>query len=457
MTAKKEYEIIANVSRKAAQNGITASFVFHREKSHLMRIGNNSVSLNTSENLTRLDIEVIDGKKMGSHTQMGDIKTEEYVLKALEIATEKAKNSSQKDYQPIETVIEQSVHNSRQYDPNLENLDSAIKAQAYENIMKSVSNDYNYSGSWSSGSTELFMVSTANEKQVSHFGTDQDFNIVLKHPEKKWELRQKQTGWRKNDFDENKVIQDFHDLIPYYEKIEPYKPEPGSYTVAFGAEAIGEIIMMASYLGFSAQAWEEKQGWTSNNTIGDKILGDNFSLSDNPQSDQTYGFEFDFAGLVRKPFKLVENGVFKNLMYDNFTAAKYNKQQTGHTLNSISLCMLPGNSSQDLLKETEGMGKVLYIPALHYLNLPNYSQGIFTGSSRFNALLIEDGKIKGPIFSSRVTDNFKNVFSNMVKISAQTNSVNLSSTYDRRSPEAASVPSYIIVENVKITDSSDSF
>ena len=32
-----------------------------------MRIGNNSVSLNTSEALTRLDIEVINGRRTGIH------------------------------------------------------------------------------------------------------------------------------------------------------------------------------------------------------------------------------------------------------------------------------------------------------------------------------------------------------------------------------------------------------
>ena len=103
------------------------------------------------------------------------------------------------------------------------------------------------------------------------------------------------------------------------------------------------------------------------------------------------------------------------------------------------------------------MGKILCIPALHYLNLPNANKGIFTGGSRFNALLIEDGEIISPIFSTRITDSFQNVFKNVSVISKKPDSINLSNTYGRRSPVATSVPSYIVAQNVKITDCAESF
>lgn len=453
----KEHEILVTLCKEAADKGITASFVLHKEKSHLMRIGNNSVSLNTSENLTRLDVEVINGRRTGSHTQMGDIVSAEYARKALQIAVDKAEVANEKDYQPIAVEIEENVKESRQYDPKLEALDPAFKAESYAQIIKECGEHYNFSGSWSSGSTELFMVSTANDKQVYHIGTDQDFNIVLKHPEKKWELRQNQTGWRQTDFSAEKVIKGLKDILGFYENETPYQPEPGEYKVAFGAEAVAEIMSMAAYLGFSGRAWEEKQGWTSKNQIGDKVLGQNFTLMDDPSCDRTYGFGFDLSGKVRRQFSLVENGVFKGLMYDASTAAKYGRKLTGHNIDSASLVMSTGTDSDNLLEAVKNEGRVLYIPALHYLNLPNYSQGIFTGSSRFNALLIEDGKIVGPIYSSRVTDTFKNVFANMIKVSSRSQSVNLSSTYDRRMPEAFSVPSYVVAGKVKITDSAKTF
>mgnify|MGYP000611684301 CR=1 FL=1 len=106
-------------------------------------------------------------------------------------------------------------------------------------------------------------------------------------------------------------------------------------------------------------------------------------------------FSFDFAGKKRNTYPVIERGILKGLLYDSSTCARYNREQTGHTTGSASLKMVSGSDSADILEATVDMGKVLWIPALHYLNIPNTSQGIFTGSSRFNAVLIENGKIVG--------------------------------------------------------------
>jgi predicted Zn-dependent protease len=457
MLEQNKRKILCQVRDKAANDGICASFTLHREKSHLMRIGNNSVSLNTSENLSRLDIEVIIGKRTGKHTQMGDVTSVEYAEKALKIAVEKAKVGGEKEYQPIPVTVEKTIDEASQYDEQLADLNPEFKARVYQQIIKEAGEQYNFSGSWSSGSVEIYLISTENKNEAYHLGTDQNFNIVLKHPEKKWELIDKQTGWRQSDFNAEAVIAKFKTLLPIYEKIEGCKLEPGEYNVAFGAQALAEVLMMANYTGFFGRSWEEKQGWTAKFKPGDKILGDNVNIVDEPAEDKTCRFGFDFAGKARKTFPVVENGILKALMYDNSTCARYNKPQTGHSTGSISLVMKPGNESENLLESVKDMGKVLHIPALHYLNIPNASQGIFTGSSRFNAVLIEDGKIVGPIFSSRVTDTFSKVFSQIKKIAGVNKSVNLSNTYGRRSPVAFSVPEFIVAEKVKITDSADSF
>ncbi len=457
MKKSPAHEMICAVRSRAAASGITATFILHSEKSHLMRIGNNSVSLNTSEALTRLDIEVINGRRTGIHTQMGDVVSEEYVEKALQIAVSKAEVASEKAYQPIPDKVEKAISEDSQYDKALETVDPAFKADAYQRIFNEVGPQYNFSGSWSSGSVEFFMTSTANDLCVHHLGTDQAFNIVLKHPEKKWELRQGATGWRLSDFKVEKIIKSFKDLLPVYEKQAGTQIEPGEYTVALGSDAVAEVLEMACWTGFFGRSYEEKQGWTAKYVKGDKVLGDNVTIVDEPANDLTYRFGFDFSGKTRQTWPIVEKGKLQNLMYDSSTCAKYGRPLTGHTGGSLSVTMQTGKDSHDLLEAVKGMGKVLYIPALHYLNIPNASKGIFTGSSRFNAVLIENGKVVGPIFSSRITDTFQSVFGKIVKISNEAESVNLSNTYGRRSPVAFAVPSYIVSEKVKITDCAESF
>ncbi|MBN1971893.1 MAG: hypothetical protein JXR48_00540 [Candidatus Delongbacteria bacterium] len=453
----KVKDILRRIRNEAAAKGIQASFLYHHEKSHLMRIGNNSVSLSTSEELTRLDIEIINGKRQGSHTQLGEVISEEYVREALELAVQKAEVANEKSYQPIFAKIEETVIQEDQYDEALENLDPSFKAEGYKQIFDKIGNHYNFSGSWSSGSTEYFMMTTANENEVYRRGTDQLFNVVLKHPEKRWELSSSQTGYRKSDFCVDATVAEFSKLSEIYEKYEGNYITPGEYTVVLGAQALAEVMEMAIWTGLSGAGYEEKRGWTAGKNFGDVILGENITITDKPDNDLTYKFAFDLFGLKRNEFPLIENGKFSNLIYDSTTAAKYGKQVTSQNVNGTSITMMTGSGAECIKDEVKGMGKVLFIPALHYINLPNPNKGIFTGSSRFNAVLIEDGEVKGPIFSSRITDSFASVFGKVKVISSKMVSVNLSNTYGRRSPVAAAVPSYIVSEKVKITDCAESF
>lgn len=457
MINDKIKDILRNARVKALEQGVKAYFSYHYEKSHLMRIGNNSVSLSTSEELTRLDIEVLDGKKAGSHTQLGDITSIEYAEKALQIAIDKAKVAVAKDYQPLAAVVEENFLDEDQFDEELMNLDPAFKAENYKKIFNEVGDDYNFSGSWSSGYSERFVLTTETTNEGLNKMTDQQFSVVLKHPEKLWELTESQTGYRKTDFKVDAVIKNFKLLTNVYENNDGFEVKPGKYTIMFGPTAIAEVLQMAVYTGFEGRGYEEKQGWTARNKIGEKILGENITLTDDPADKNTFKASFDMTGRKRSKFPLVENGIFKNIMYGSFAAAKYDKKPTSHDLGNISIVLKTGNDESCPIEATKGMGRVLYIPALHYINLPNPSEGIFTGSSRFNALLIEDGKVVSPIFSSRVTDTFQAVFNNVKKLSPESVSVNLSNTYGRRSPVAFSVPEYIISEGVKITDCAESF
>ncbi len=454
----KAFDYIREIRDYAAEKGIQASFHLHIEKSHLMRIGNSSVSLNTSEHLYRLQIEVLKGKKTGNHTQMGAIESAEYVKRALDIAVEKAEFGFENNYQPLLKGPSENIEKCNQYDEALENLDSDYKVQFFKRIIEESGTQYSYSGSWSSGSVEIFMISTANKCEAWHLGTDQKLIMVLQHPVKRWELKKELSSWRLKDFKEEDVINHFKGLLPVYENNEGYKIEPGEYTVAFGAGAISELLFACTEIGFSGHAYEDKESWLCKNKIGDKIADKSITITDDPDSDLVFGMAFDDAGTKRRKFPLIEKGVFKGLMYSIQTAAKYNKPLTGHTLLYVNNVVLEkGNDNPDLLESLKGLGKVLYIPDIHYVGIPSPTKGILTGSSRYNAVLIEDGKIIAPLFSCRITERVGKIFKNIIRISSKSESYNMSNTYDRRSPFALGMPSYIVAKNVMMTDSADSF
>jgi predicted Zn-dependent protease len=457
MLEKGIRDAICSVRDHAAKRGIRASFGLHREDSHLMRIGNSSVSLSTSERLTRLDVGVVDGRREGSHTHMTEVTSPEVVERALQIALGKAKASAEKDYEPMLPEVRQSIEEEPQLDPAVTGMDPAVKAEGYAEIFRGAGEDYNYSGSWSSGRSERFLVSTAGGNEAYHAGTDWKFSVVLKHPEAKWELQHGQTGWRADDFDPMLSVESFRRYIPVYAGNDGVRVEEGDYTVIFGAEALADICAMGVFTGLSGRMWEEKLGWTSGREPGQRILGENITVIDDPTNDLTFRMGFDMGGMVRRPFTAVEDGVMRNLFYDMATAAKYGREPTGHDTGSPSLVLHPGSGPENPLEAVRGMGRVLYVPALHYMNMPSMARGIFTGSSRFSATMVEDGEIVAPIFSTRITDTFEKVLSRVKTLSSVAVSQNQSNTYERRSPRAMSVPSYAVVENVKVTDCADSF
>ncbi len=442
-------------ARDMAQNrGIMASINYHRENSHLMRIGNNSVSLNTSEELTRIDIEVIQGRKKGTHTHLGEIDSVDELFNTILKVSEKAGKSAEMDFEPVLTVIEANVETEAQYDEALDNLNPSVKEQVYSAIFKNVGEDYNYSGSWSSGSTETFSVTTANKNSAWHRLTDQQFMCVLKHPEKMWELASWQTGTKAGDVTAEVTINEFKSILPTYENREGFGVEPGNYKVVLGSQAIGELIGMTVWIGCAGRMWEMKMGWTADKNIGDNILHPSVTVLDDPTSDQIFSEPLSDSGMLTRTQTMIDKGRFAGLLYDRNTASKYGKKATP---NAGCLVMRPGDGPSDFLEAVRDIDRVLYIPAIHYMNMPNMSKGIFTGSSRFSAVLVEKGKIVSPIFSSRITDQFENIFGNVLAISSETVSVNTSNTYGRRAPSAVSVPTWMLIDDVKITDCADSF
>ncbi|MEO0004772.1 MAG: metallopeptidase TldD-related protein [candidate division WOR-3 bacterium] len=443
----------------ARRSGLNAEFSFHRERSSLIRLGNSAIALSTSEELTRLDVSVQDGRRVGDFTLTADITSLEQLKSALRQAEENCRNALPKDYDPIFGMVEEMVDDTRGYDPELENISPNSKAELCAKVIKSLrpKGRYDFSGSWSTGSTEMFYITTANDNEAYRKMTDGRLVLVLKESIKKWELSVERTQKRANEFSADDVAQEFEALLPIYENNPGYKTPIGNQRVLFGPQAIAELVALSVWSGFFGRAYEEGRAFTAKNRPGDKIFSEMVTIFDDPDHPLVFGMPFDFTGKRRRLFKLVEKGVFAGVCYDSQTAAKYKKERTGHDLMNWDLVFVGGSGPAGLKEALALADNALYIPHLHYTHLPDPTKGIFTGSSRFNALLVKDGRFVSPIFSSRITDSIPNVFNNIVAVSAALVAQNMSSTYERRSPEAMAVPSWLLCDNVRISDVADSF
>ncbi len=459
MLDKRIRDLLLDARDRCARDGTNAEFNFHRERSSLIRLGNSSVALSTSEELTRLDISVQDGRRVGAYSMTADITAREQLDAALAQAKESCQAALPRDYDPIFCTVAEPVDDSRGFDPALEALSSEAKTELCSRVIKELkpTGNYDFSGSWSSGSTEMYLVSTANRNEAYRKLTDGRLVIVLKEQDKKWELQVERTQKAAAGLGADDIIAEFRSMLPVYEKNPGFRTEVGRQRVIFGAQAVSELVSLAIWSGFNGRGWEEQRTFTAKLQPGARVFCDSVTISDDPENADVFSMPFDFNGIRRRAFAIVTNGVFSGLCYDSATAAKYGRRPTGHNTGSWDLCFAPGKAAAGLAAGLKLAGNALYIPHLHYIHMPDPTQGQFTGSSRFNAMRVKDGALVAPLVSTRVTDTIPNVLSNVVAVSSRTVPVNISSTYDRRTPEAMSVPEYLVCDNVRINDVADSF
>jgi len=451
-------ELLCAVRDDARREGIQAEFSFHRERSSLIRLGNSAVALSTSEELTRFGVEVQDGRRIGSYSLTGDVTSAEPLRRALRKAAEICAASPEKEYEPIFGAVEETIDDSRGFDPALEAMPPEEKIGLCAKVIKTVGpgGAYEFSGSWTSGSTEYYYITTANDREAYRRLTDGRLVLAIQEQQRKWEIYSEQAGKDTAAFSAETAIAEFDSLLPIYESQPGWAPPLGNARVIFGPQAIGEMTMMAIWGGFIGRLYEEKQAYTSGKSFGEPLFSQQVSITDAPDHAGVYGMPFDFNGRRRRSFPLVENGAFRGLMYDTRTAAKYGKTPTGHD-GAADLVFATGDAPAGRAAAFELAGEGLYIPYLHYVNMPEPSKGILTGSSRFNALCIEGGRPVSPLFSVRVTDSVVNMLSHVVAIASQPAFVDISTSYARRSPEALSVPEYLICDNVRISDRTETF
>jgi len=198
----------------------------------------------------------------------------------------------------------------------------------------------------------------------------------------------------------------------------PRDAEPGKYDVILSHQAVENLISFIIYLGFSARTYQEGRSFTCGK-MNQKIVGSNITMWDDGLDIAGQPMPFDFEGVKKEKITLIEDGVFKNLVYDIKTARKENKKSTGHALPpSTPYGPMPMNvflksgdkSKEEMIKSTK---KGLLITSFHYVNIVNPKETIITGMTRNGTFMIEDGKVTHPIKNLRFTQNVCEALSNV--------------------------------------------
>jgi PmbA protein len=183
--------------------------------------------------------------------------------------------------------------------------------------------------------------------------------------------------------------------------------------------------------------------------IGEKVASENVSIYDDGILEggfRTWGF--DDEGVDRRKTVVIEKGVLKNFLYDNYTAGKDEVESTGNayrggnapyvetpSIEATNFQFTPGNKSTDELISEIDSGLIVYF--LQGAHSSNPVSGEFSVVA-VPSWKIEKGEIKnavkGAMLSGTVFDVLRNV----------------SALANNQRQVGALVAPWISVENVKV-------
>ncbi len=179
---------------------------------------------------------------------------------------------------------------------------------------------------------------------------------------------------------------------------DPKGWEPGPYRVVLEPAAVADLIQDMSWISFGALLVQEGRSFLTGK-IGQRVMGENITLRDDPFHALHRGSPFDAEGMPTIPTTIIERGVAKSAVYDRQTAAKEGRESTGHGLpvpNTYGplarhLVLEGGEGSvEDLIRRVD---RGLLVTRVWYTNVVDPKSVTLTGMTRDGLFAIEKGKL----------------------------------------------------------------
>jgi PmbA protein len=419
LNKKETYAILDQILAKCTKYYTIVGF--GSGESGLTRFANNQVHQNVANENTGVSITMYDGKKVSS---MGtNVYDDASIDEAIRFVEENIRFAPEEEIQ-LPEILEPLDISGETFDPQL-TADYTIpkRVQMIKTGVESLPAGYIASGYISFGSG---ITSMGNNRGVRRFrrGDSVSYEIVVTHDSGA-------SGYAGFRSDKAKDLDFAREFAIAFEKsrtgIGAVSIEPGEYTVILENDPTADLI---GYIngGFSAKQIQKGESFLTGK-VGTKVFGDNLTLTDEPDDENTVNYLYDGEGYPRTRLTMVENGVVKQVAYDIKSAMKDGVKTTGHASGNAAaggfpgnIFMAPGTFTMDELIRTTKRG--IYVTRFHYTNWVNRKETVFTGLTRDGTYLIEDGKIKCPIKNLRFTQNITTALNNISGITKDRMKIN---------------------------------
>ena len=198
----------------------------------------------------------------------------------------------------------------------------------------------------------------------------------------------------------------------------PRPLDAGRYSVVLEPAATATLVGFLSWVGFSGRAYIEGRSCFDGKQ-GQQVAAPSISIWDDGADPRTLGAPFDFEGTPKQKVDLINDGVFRDVVYDRRTGKEAGRDSTGHGLPSpnpegpfpLHLFMETGNGTVDEMIRSTDRG--LLVTRFHYSNIVNPMESSITGMTRDGTFLIEKGEVVGPVRNLRFTQSILGALSSV--------------------------------------------
>jgi predicted Zn-dependent protease len=444
------------------EQGLQARLSLHREDSHLTRLANGSISLNTTESVTSLSVTAYGDRRTATATLVCGLSDLGMMRQAVDRAAAMLPHASQLSFQPSFPHIQADSVCEAGYDAALAQLGSAGILDYINAATRELEDeDLTLGGSFSVGGTAWCTLSTATPHSVGWRLSDAQITLVLASAKDKWEVNAEQSAQALDDLDPSAMHRRLAFLKEQYLTREAARLPLGPMRVVFGAAATAEYLSYLSYLGLYGSAMKQGNSIHREEDIGKQALSDKITVTEGPDCPGAFALPTDDFGRSRSTTAWYDKGVLRGFIWDQGAADEYAQTPTGHDLAHDSFALHPGDMSINGLEELAAAPRdtdILYVPYLHYTGVVSPSEGLITGTSRFGALLLKkDGAIQVP-YNVRFTERLEDVFGGkLLWLSSESTVYNTSNTYGSRNPTALRVPRLMCCDRINVEISNKSY
>jgi predicted Zn-dependent protease len=225
--------------------------------------------------------------------------------------------------------------------------------------------------------------------------------------------------------------------------------EPGAYRVYLAPRALGEILGLLCWGGFSARARHTKQSPLLRMQEG-AVLASRVALDENTAEGIAPGWQAE--GFIKPPrVPLIAAGKLAEPLVSPRSAKEYglatNGANGGESPDSLDLAA--GALAERNVLAALDTG--LYVSDLWYLNYSDRPAGRITGMTRFATFWVQNGRIAGPVTPLRFDESIYRLLGEaLVDFTRERELLPDSSTYGERQSSSARLPG-ALVEAMRFT------